>query len=159
MCESKERRVKVHRYAKLRLRQILLASAIFGALPAFSLAQTTTSAPASTPASTPGQAIPGTQGASSFSSSVPGKAVPGVIPISLAEAIDRGLRQNLGLLLSHADIRAARGQRWEQLSALLPHATLSPYANVSRVNLQEVGITLSFPGGTLPTAVGPFSYF
>jgi len=145
----------VHRYAKLRLRQIVLVSAIFGALPAFSLAQTTTSAPASTP----GQAIPGTQGASSFSSSVPGKAVPGVIPISLAEAIDRGLRQNLGLLLSHEEIRQARGQRWEQLSALLPHATLSPYANVSRVNLQEVGITLSFPGGTLPTAVGPFSYF
>lgn len=145
----------MHRYAKLRLRQILLVSAIFGALPAFSLAQNTTSAPASTP----GQAIPGTQEASSFSSSVPGKAVPGVIPISLAEAIDRGLRQNLGLLLSYADIRAARGQRWEQLSALLPHATVSPYANVSRVNLQEAGITLSFPGGTLPTAVGPFSYF
>ena len=80
---------------------------------ASSLAQTQT-----TPASTPGQAIPGTLGVSPFAGSVPAKLVPGVMPLSLQDAIDRGLKQNLGLLLSNADIRSARGQRWEQLSAL-----------------------------------------
>jgi outer membrane protein TolC len=109
--------------------------------------------------STPGQAIPGTQGVSSFASSVPEKLVPGVMPISLRDAISRGLKQNLGALLSNADVKSARGQRWEQLSALLPHVTASPYVDVSKVNLAELGFTFQFPGLTLPAAVGPFSYF
>ena len=82
---------------------------------------------ANAPASTPGQAIPGTLGTSTFAGSTPAKLVPGVLPLSLQDAIDRGLKQNLGLLLSDADIRSARGQRWEQLSALLPHVSVNPY--------------------------------
>jgi len=146
----------VYQYARFRARQALLVSAIFSALPTFSFAQATTS---TTPASTPGQAIPGTQGSSSFSSSVPAKSIPGVIPISLQSAIDRGLRQNLGLLLSSADIGAARGQRWEQLSALLPHVTVSPYADRSKLNLQELGLLFSPANFSLPMTVGPYSYF
>ncbi len=65
----------------------------------------------SSPPSTPGQAIPETGGPSPFASSVPTQALPGVLPLSLQDAIDRGLRQNLGLLLSRADLRSARGQR------------------------------------------------
>jgi outer membrane protein TolC len=77
----------------------------------------------------------------------------------LQEAIDRGLKQNLGALLSNTDIRAARGQRWEQLSALLPHATLSPYGAASKINLGELGLT-TLPGAiNIPSSVGPFSYF
>jgi outer membrane protein TolC len=76
----------------------------------------------------------------------------------LQEAIDRGLKQNLGLLLSNTDIRAARGQRWEQLSALLPHAELSPYVVASKINLGELGLT-SVGAITIPASVGPFSYF
>ena len=76
----------------------------------------------------------------------------------MQEAIDRGLKQNLGLLLSNTDIRSARGQRWEQLSALLPHATLSPYVAMSKINLGELGLT-SLPGTAIPASVGPFSYF
>ena len=143
-------------YARSRARQILLVSAIFSALPTFLLAQATTS---TTPASRPGQEIPGTQGSSSFASSVPAKPIPGVIPISLQDAIDRGLRQNLGLLLSGADIGVARGQRWEQLSALLPHAAVSPYVDVSKLNLQELGLLFSPAGFSLPVTVGPYSYF
>jgi len=120
---------------------------------ATSLAQTET-APGS---STPGQAIPGTLGVSPFAGSVPAKPVPGVMPISLQEAIDRGLKQNLGLLLSNADIRAARGQRWEQLSALLPHVTAAPYVDLSQINLRELGISF-IPGVNLPPSVR-FSYF
>lgn len=108
--------------------------------------------------SNPGQEIPGTQGVSRFAGSVPAKLVPGVLPLSLQDAINRGLKQNLGLLLSNSDIRAARGQRWEQLSALLPHVTASPYVADSQINLAELGLT-SFGGLQVPTSVGPFSYF
>src|SRR5579864_8148812 len=136
-----------------RRRVFLLAGLlIFGA--AKSLAQTET-----TPASSaPGQAIPGTSGVSPFAGSVPTKLVPGVLPLSLPEAIDRGLKQNLGLLLLHAEIRSARGQRWEQLSALLPHVTAAPYVAESKINLTELGLR-SVGGISIPPAVGPFSYF
>jgi outer membrane protein TolC len=99
------------------------------------------------------------QSDNSFSGSVPSQPVPGILPLSLQEAIDRGLKQNLGLLLSSADVGNARGQRWEQLSALLPHISLAPYADVSQVNLAEFGFSFHIPGVNIPTVVGPFSYF
>src|SRR5215469_8694380 len=55
-----------------------------------------------------------------YSGSVPSNPVPGVLSLSLQDAINRGLKQNLGMLLSSADVTSARGQRWEQLSQLLP---------------------------------------
>ena len=73
--------------------------------------------------STPGQNLPAGNGANPFSGSVPTKLVPGRMPLSLENAIDLGLKHNLGLLLSQADTRAARGQRWQELSALLPQVT------------------------------------
>jgi outer membrane protein TolC len=76
-----------------------------------------------------------------------------VLPVSLQDAINRGLKQNLGALLSNSDIKLARGQRWEQLSALLPHVTAAPYVADSQINLAELGFT------NLPPSVGPFSYF
>ena len=109
--------------------------------------------------STPGQAVPGTLGVSPFGGSVSAKPVPGVLPLSLQDAISRGLKQNLGALLSNADIRSARGQRWEQLSALLPHVTAEPFIDESQINLAELGFTFKFPGFSLPASVGPFSYF
>jgi outer membrane protein TolC len=80
------------------------------------------------------------------------------MPLSLQEAIDRGLKQNLGLLLSNTDTRSARGQRWEQLSALLPHVTAAPYVADSEINLAQLGIS-AVPGIKVPASVGPFSYF
>jgi len=133
----------------------LLAGVLWSCVP-IALAQTP--APTAPGPSTPGAASPGTPGGSSFAGSVPAKLVPGVIPLSLQEAIDRGLKQNLGLLLSNTDIRSARGQRWEQLSALLPHAELSPYVAASKINLGELGLT-SVGAIAIPPSVGPFSYF
>jgi len=95
---------------------------------------------------------------SPFSSSVPAKLVPGVLPLSLQDAIDRGLKQNLGLLLSNTDVRSARGQRWEQLSALLPHVTASPFVADSEINLRELGLS-SLGAIKVPASIGPFSYF
>ena len=93
-----------------------------------------------------------------FAGSVPTKLVPGVLPLSLQDAVDRGLKQNLGLLLSRADIVSATGQRWNELSSLLPHITATPAIVSSQTNLGELGLR-KLGGVTLPTAVGPFSYF
>ncbi len=136
------------------LRVFLLLSGVLICGTVISLAQTETTSGSSNP----GQAIPGTSGVSSFAGSVPAKLVPGVMPLSLQDAINRGLKQNLGLLLSHADIGSARGQRWEQLSALLPHVTAAPDVEVSKINLAELGLT-GFDGLTFPRSIGPFSYF
>jgi outer membrane protein TolC len=132
---------------------VLVGVSICGA--AISLAQTQTT----NPSTSPGQAIPGTGGVSSFAGSVPGKLVPGVLPLSLRDAIDRGLKQNLGLLLSNADTRSARGQRWEQLSSLLPHVTASPYAAESKINIDEAGFAGLASTLHISPSVGPFSYF
>lgn len=95
-----------------------------------------------------------------YSGSVPSSPVPGVLKLSLQGAIDRGLKQNLGQLLASADVQSARGQRWQQLSALLPHVSASPYIDVSQVNLKEFGFSFpALPGVSVPTIVGPFSYF
>jgi outer membrane protein TolC len=96
---------------------------------------------------------------SNFSGSVPGKFVPGVLPVTLEDAIDRGLKQNLGALLSSQDVQAAHGTRWQQLSALLPHVTATPLVNVSQVNLKEFGLSFNVPGANIPSIVGPFAYF
>ena len=129
---------------------LLVAALLYAAGTSFAQSETT---------SAPGQPIPGTQGVSPFAASRPAKLIPGVLPISLQEAIDRGLKQNLGALLSSADVRSARGQRWEQLSALLPHVTVAPNVDVSQINLAELGLTFSTPGFSLPPSIGPFSYF
>ena len=101
-------------------------------------------------------------GQGSFSGSVPAKLEPGVLQISLKDAIARGLKQNLGMLLSSQDVRAARGSRWQQLSALLPNVTTSSYANGSQVDLREFGFSFEPPQGagfSIPSVVGPFGYF
>jgi len=111
---------------------------------------------AASPAGMPGSGAPA-QGA--FAGSVPAKLVPGTLHLSLSDAIHRGLQQNLGLLLSSGDLESARGARWKQLSALLPHVSASPYVDISQVNLKEFGFSFNFPGATIPSIVGPFSYF
>jgi outer membrane protein TolC len=98
------------------------------------------------------------QTTSNFQGSVPGQLVPGTLPVSLQDAIDRGLKTNLGLLLSNQDVRSTRGQRWQQLSSLLPNVTTTSYINASQIDLAEYGFT-QFPGVSIPSIVGPFAYF
>jgi len=109
--------------------------------------------------SAPAQSTSGSQGANPYTGSVPTGVVPGVLPLSLLDAIDRGLKQNLGVLLSDANTELARGQRWEELSALLPHVTAAPFVDWSKINLAEEGLgSLKIPGASLPSSV-TFSYF
>lgn len=105
-----------------------------------------------------GQSIPTT--ATPFSGSVPTKPVSGLMSLSLQDAINLGLKHNLGLLLSAADTRAARGERWQAMSALLPHVSAAPYVAESKVNLAEVGLGNAAANVFhISPAVGPFSYF
>jgi len=87
--------------------------------------------------------------------------------LSLRDAIDRGLKQNLGALFSNANITTARGQHLEQLSALLPNVTATPFLDSSESNVGEIGLTsllsllsqLPGVGAHAPgVSVGPFSY-
>lgn len=94
-----------------------------------------------------------------YSGSVPSQSVPGVLPLSLQDAIGRGLKQNLGLLLSSSDVNSAAGQRWQTLSAILPHLNAAPFVDTSQVSLAEFGFSFHFPGFSIPSVVGPFSYF
>ena len=125
--------------------------AVAGPVPATPDNGSSTSTSSSTPAAP-------TQSTSPYQGSVPGKLEPGVIPISLQDAINRGLKTNLGLLLSSQDVQSARGERWKQLSALLPNVTTTSYIDGSQVDLAEFGFA-NFPGVTIPTIVGPFGYF
>jgi len=99
---------------------------------------------------------------SNYSGSVPTDIVPGVLKLTLQEAMDRGLKQNLGLLLSEQDVRSAHGERWRQLSSLLPNVTTSSYVDGSQTDLAEFGFNFKFPPSTgisFPSIIGPFAYY
>jgi len=99
----------------------------------------------------------GTRGQNPFLGGVPsGEATPSVLQLTLKEAIDRGLKYNLGLLLSEQGTREARGARTRALSDLLPKVTWQTSETRQQLSLQAFGLT-SFPG--LPTIVGPFNVF
>jgi len=68
------------------------------------------------------------------------KLIPGVIPLSLLDAIDRGLKHNLGLLLSQQQTALARAQYRRQLSALLPNISGDVNESVNKINLAAFGI-------------------
>jgi outer membrane protein TolC len=72
--------------------------------------------------------------------------------LSLDDAIQRGLRQNLGIILQSSAQKNAGGQRLEELQALLPTVTGAASVEVQQINLAAFG--LKFPG--LNPIVGPF---
>src|SRR5205085_11497285 len=84
------------------------------------------------------------------------KPTPGVMPLSMREAIDRGLKYNLGIILSNQNSRAAAAARLRSLSDLLPKVTGRVGESVQQINLAAFGFPLS-PG--TPAIVGPFSIF
>ncbi len=86
---------------------------------------------------------------------VSGTATAGVLDLTLDDAIQRGLRTNLGLILETTQVRTASGTRLQQLQSLLPTVTGSAAYTVQQVNLAAYG--LSFPG--IKQIVGPFQVF
>jgi outer membrane protein TolC len=94
-----------------------------------------------------------------FEGSVP-VGVPSSTPLALTlrDAIDRGLKANLGLLVSGSANETARGERLRSLSALLPQLNAKAGETVQQVSLKTIGFDLQIPGVSIPTVVGPFHY-
>jgi len=97
---------------------------------------------------------------SPYSGSVPeGKASPEVLQLSFKDALERGLRNNLGLLLQSDSRLAARSQKWRELSDLLPHLNATATQSVAQLDLAALGFRFSIPGAHLPNVVGPIGIF
>ena len=96
---------------------------------------------------------------SQFQGSVPtGAATPTPVALTLHDAIARGLRANLGLLVSGSASDAARGERLQSLSALLPQVTGEVSENIQQIDLPSHGINFQIPGIPIPKVVGPFHF-
>lgn len=114
------------------------------------MAQSTTSPPSIT--------LPGSQ--SPFTGSEPdNKATAEVLQLNFQDAIDRGLRTNLGLLLSGDQTIMARGERWKELANLLPDLEAHFQENVQTLNLASLGFKGSIFPFPIPRVIGPFNYF
>jgi outer membrane protein TolC len=104
---------------------------------------------------TPFQIPSAQQGGSGFQGSVmQQKPTEAVLPLSLDDAIQRGLKYNLGVVLSNQNTLSASGSRLQELQALLPVANASLKESVQQVNLAAEGLRI--PG--FPTIIGPFGY-
>jgi outer membrane protein TolC len=114
---------------------------------------------------TPSISLPGTQ--NPFLGSAPeGNVTSQLLQIDFKEAIDRGLRNNLGLLLASDQAESARGQRWKELSDLLPNLNAQVIENVQTQSLAALGFNKLFPllaapgtsRASLPRTVPAFNY-
>jgi outer membrane protein TolC len=102
--------------------------------------------------------LPGSQ--SPFTGSEPeGKATPDVLQLTYQEAIDRGLRNNLGLLISGDQAITARGERWKELSNLLPNLEARVQEDVQTQSLTALGLKSNVFPFPIPRVIGPFNYF
>jgi outer membrane protein TolC len=84
-----------------------------------------------------------------------GQATTDEIALSLTEAVERGLRFNLGSILGGAAVTAAEGARKETLADLLPQVRAGLAESRQTINLAAFGFSL--PG--VPQIIGPFNIF
>jgi outer membrane protein TolC len=94
-----------------------------------------------------------------------GTATPEPLPLSIADAIERALEHNLGLLAAEERVTRAQGARWRALSELLPNVSGRITETRQLVNLEAFGFARNFesfgfpPGAAFPSVVGPFNVF
>jgi outer membrane protein TolC len=101
------------------------------------------------------QSAPAPVSSSSYQGSVSTeKATADTLALTLDDAVQRGLRTNLGLLLSNTQVANARGQRLQDLQALLPSIDFNAKQAFVQSDLAAEG--LKIPG--FPTIIGPFGY-
>ena len=74
--------------------------------------------------------------------------------LTLKQAIELGLKNNVGVLLAKTGIDEAAGTRERRLAALLPHTVADSLINYQNRNLAVAGI--SIPG--VPLTVPPYSF-
>jgi len=87
-----------------------------------------------------------------------GKATSEVLPLAFKDALDRGLRNNLGILLTNDYTLAVRGQKWNELSALLPHLNATASQSVAQIDLAALGFRFKF-FPEIPNVLGPLGIF
>ena len=135
--------------SKSSLKSTTLPCACAGLLSVAVLA--TTGALAQTP-QVPNQTAPT---AGSFQGSVPvGEATGETVGLSLDDAIQRGLKNNLGVILSGTQTAAARGQRLSDLQSLLPEVDFKAQETLTQADLPAEGLRI--PG--FPKIIGPFGF-
>ena len=101
------------------------------------------------------QSAPAPVSSSSYQGSVSTeKATADTLSLTLDDAVQRGLRTNLGLLLTNTQTANARGQRLQDLQALLPSIDFNAKQAFVQSDLAAQG--LKIPG--FPTIIGPFGY-
>jgi outer membrane protein TolC len=97
-----------------------------------------------------------------FAGSVPSGNMPsGPVSLTLTEAVKRGLEANLGPIAANDAARAARAERLQALSALLPNIAANLSDSVQQVNLAAYGFQFNVPANlnfSIPSVVGPFNY-
>lgn len=116
-------------------------------------------APESPPTASEPQELQGTPAPSldAFNGSgIVDQPVAGVVKLGILDAMERGLRHNLGLLLSQQQTEVARSQHWRSLSALLPNVSARVSESIQQLNLAVFGLPFTVNGSTI---VGPFSVF
>jgi outer membrane protein TolC len=85
-----------------------------------------------------------------------GKAGAAPMELSLEDAVNLGLKQNLGGVLATDAVIDARGEKWQALSDLLPNVVTDTGFGVHQVNVKAAfGITIPRE----PPIIGPFGYF
>jgi outer membrane protein TolC len=94
-----------------------------------------------------------------YTGSVPGTEPGGAI--TLEQAIQMGLRYNLGAVSASASLRQVRAQRLSALSQLFPTISASLGETGAKTDLQTLGLSSSAFGGgfALPVTVGPYHYY
>jgi outer membrane protein TolC len=112
----------------------------------------------STGTAAPTIAVPGSQ--SPYLGSQPEeKPTPEVLQIDFKDAIDRGLRTNLGLLLASDQATFAQGERWKELSSLLPNVSALVQEDAQTLSLTALGLKSNVFHLPVPRVIGPFNYF
>ncbi len=93
-----------------------------------------------------------------FGSVPEAKPTPGVLHLTFSDAIERALRQNLAGLLSEYNTIESRGQKWQQLSDLLPNVNGDVQETRQKLSTEAEGFSAKLLPG-LPPIIGPYSYF
>ncbi len=94
-----------------------------------------------------------------YAGSLPqGKPTNEVMQITIQEAIERGLKYNLGIYLNRKDTDIARAARLRAVSDVLPNINGALSQEEEKVNLAAFGFNSSLLGGAfaIPSSVGPF---
>src|SRR5215471_1619554 len=78
------------------------------------------------------------------------RATPQALPLSIDEAIDRGLTHNLGILLQVQNQRSVHGQVLTVKNNLLPSLTAVAKTSTQQINLAALG----FKPGAIPITGG-----